>query len=350
MGIKDILKRNEKLYYAVYCLSKINSEHFRKRVLTIRTNPYCVLFDHYGNENMDKVFYDILVGDETKGFCSAVRDTLYFLLYADSLGVVPYIHFTDNIPYHEDHAVNGATNVFEYYFKQPSAITYEELMKSCKVAKAENLHRDGVFPLLGMEKPVAYYSDNPEVIDVCAKMYRKYFVLNDLVQNKLDKDMKSIVKPGLIGVHYRGTDFKVGYNGHPVAVQFERHIQETEKLLSTGKYSGVFLATEDGDVIDIFKEKFGDKLYMYNDVVRGTGETNAYNMKSKRPNHHYLLGYEVMRDYYTLAACDAFVTSMSGVGITTQIVKKSQGQRFDKIVMLDAGINKSNKVLQNNKY
>lgn len=350
MGIKNILKKNEKLYYVVYCLSKINSKHFRNRVLTIRTNPYCVLFEHYGNENMDKVFYDILVGDETKGFCSAVRDTLYFLLYADSLGFVPYIHFTDNIPYHEDHAVNGATNAFEYYFKQPAQITYDELIKSCKVAKAENLHRDGVFPLLGIEKPVAYYSDNLEVIDICAKMYHKYFVLNDLVQKKLNKDMEAIVKPGLVGVHYRGTDFKVGYNGHPVAVQFERHIQETEKLLNTGKYSGVFLATEDGDVINIFKEKFGDRLFMYNDVVRGTGETNAYNMKNERPNHHYLLGYEVMRDYYTLATCDAFVTSMSGVGITTQIVKKSQKGEFDTVIMLDAGINQNNKMLQKNKY
>lgn len=324
MSIKDILKKSEKLYYIMYCLSKINSAQFRNRVLTIRTNPYCILFEHYGNENIDKVFYDILVGDETKGFCSAVRDTLYFMLYADALGFVPYVRFTDNIPYHEDHTVNGANNVFEYYFKQPARISYEELMQSCKVAKAENLHRDGVFPLLGIQKPISYYSDNSEVIDMCAEMYRKYFVLNDLVQEQLNKDMESIVKPGLIGVHYRGTDFKVGYNGHPVAVQYERHIQETEKLLNTGNYSGVFLATEDGDVVDIFKEKFGNILYMYNDVIRGTGETNAYNMKSQRINHHYLLGYEVMRDYYTLAACDVFITSMSGVGITTQIVKKPE--------------------------
>lgn len=350
MGVKNILMKNKKLYYLVYCVSKINSNRFRERVLTIRTNPYCVLFNHYGNKNMDKVFYDILVGDETKGFCSAVRDTLYLLLYADAMGFIPYVRFTDNVPYHEDHMVNGADNVFEYYFRQPAGISYKELLQSSKVAIADLLHRDGVFPLYAIGQPKDFYSDDPEVIALCAEVYKKYFVLNREVQQKLDLDMSKIIKSRMIGVHYRGTDFKVGYNGHPVAVQYEKHIAETKKLLDSGKYSSVFLATEDGDVIDKFRESFGDKLFLYDDVVRGTGETNAYNMENERENHHYLLGYEVMRDYYTLAACDAFVTSMSGVGITTQIVRKSQGHEFEKVVMLNEGLNVSNKVLQKNKY
>lgn len=350
MSFKDLLKKNEKLYYLIYCASKVNSKKFRDRALTICTNPYCVLFEHYGSKNVDKVFYDILVGDETKGFCSAIRDSLYYLLFADSMGFVPYIHYTDNIPYHENHSVNGHNNVFEYYFKQPAGITIKELNESCKVAKAESVHLQGIFALYDEEQPSAYYSNDSTAIKLCAEVFKKYFILNDAVCEKLETDMSGIVKPKLIGVHYRGTDFKIGYNGHPVAVQYQRHIEETVNLLKTGKYDGVFLATEDSDVIQSFKDKFCDKLFMYEDVVRGTGETNAYNMKNTRKNHHYLLGYEVLRDVYTLAACDAFVTSMSGVGITTQIVKKSQSKEFNTVVMLEAGINKSNKFLQRNRY
>lgn len=350
MGFMEILKKHEKLYYLVYCFSKVNSKRFRDRALAIRTNPYCVLFRNNGNLNQDKVFYDILVGDETKGFCSAIRDTLYYLLYADALGFVPYIRYTNNIPYHEDHKINGADNAFEYYFLQPSGVSLDELNQSCKIAQAESVHIQGVFRLYGQEQPAAYYSDDNTSIHLCAKVFRRYFVLNGVVSTKLKKDQKPFLGLRLIGVHYRGTDFKIGYHGHPVAVQHQRHIEETKKILSTGAYDGMFLATEDGDVIKEFEEEFGDKLFLYKDVVRGTGETNAYNMRSERKNHHYLLGYEVLRDVYTLSLCDAFVTSMSGVGITTQIVKASKGEEFDPVVMLDNGINKNKKQLQKNKY
>lgn len=353
MSIKDIIRKNDKLYYLIYCISKVNSKRFRERVLTIRTNPYSILFDHYGTENEDKVYYDIIVGDETKGFCSAIRDTLYYLMYADALGFVPYIRYTDNIPYHEINPVNGKDNVFEYYFEQPSGIAYSELLHSSKVAHAESVHLKGNFTLHDLIQPTAYYSNENFDIAICAEMYKKYIKPNSVVETKLQNDIENLLPNGgkkVLGVHYRGTDFKVGYNGHPVAVQYQKHIDAVEKLMNTGKYNCIFLATEDGDIIESFQAKFGEKLYLYSDVVRGTGETNAYNMKNARENHHYLLGYEVMRDYYTLAACDAFVTSMSGVGITTQILKRSKGAQFDTVVMLEAGINKSNKVLQKNKY
>lgn len=210
--------------------------------------------------------------------------------------------------------------------------------------------QETLFRLYGQEQPAAYYSDDNTSIHLCAKVFRRYFVLNGVVSTKLKKDQKPFLGLRLIGVHYRGTDFKIGYHGHPVAVQHQRHIEETKKILSTGAYDGMFLATEDGDVIKEFEEEFGDKLFLYKDVVRGTGETNAYNMRSERKNHHYLLGYEVLRDVYTLSLCDAFVTSMSGVGITTQIVKASKGEEFDPVVMLDNGINKNKKQLQKNKY
>lgn len=355
MGFKDFLKKNEKLYYISYCLSKVNSNRFRNRVLTIRTNPYSVLFDNYGRENPNKSFYDIVVGDETKGFCSAIRDTLYYLLYADALGFVPHIRYTDNIPYHEDHPVNGSENVFEYYFRQPSGITTDELMHSAKVFHAESIHLKGAFQLYGLTQPVQYYSNDQKAIDICSKMYGKFIRLNDDVEKQLTVDMSNLmsdVSSGkkIVGVHYRGTDFKVGYNGHPIAVAFQRHIDETTNLLKSGNYDYVFLATEDGDVISEFQKVFGESLLLYKDVVRGTGETNAYNVRSERANHHYLLGYEVLRDVYTLAVCDAFVSSMSGVGITAQIVKKAKDENFEEVVMLDAGINKSNKILQKNKY
>lgn len=348
--LKYLFRKLPRLYYLTYCVSNMNSEKFRKRVLGIKTNPFQLNFINSGELHDKKIVYRITVGDETKGFCSAIRDTLYYLMYADALGMIPYIEFTNNIPYYEEKGINGSINPFEYYFEQPCHITSYEV-NNCRIsAAAETIHMEGVFNLYGLQQPKTYYTNSLEYIRVSAEMYRKYIRLNQTVEANIYGDIQYLLKGRTIGVHYRGTDFKVGYNGHPTVVMAENHIREAKELLSSGRYEYVFLATEDGDVIKLFKKEFGDKLLMYKDVVRGTGNTNAYNMKINRENHHYLLGYEVLRDVYTLSKCDAFVSSNSGVGITSQIVKLSNGQTFDYCKVFEEGINKNKNILQKNKY
>ncbi|WP_377519778.1 O-fucosyltransferase family protein [Priestia megaterium] len=348
--LKQLIGKFPRLYYLTYCTFNMNSTRFRERVLEIKTNPFQLHFENHGQLYDKKIIYRIVVGDETKGFCSAIRDTLYYLMYADALGILPYVEYTDNIPYYEEKKINGSNNPFEYYFLQPYGINLNEV-NSCRVcANAETVHMEGVFNLYGLKQPETYYTNEPEYIKISAEMYRKYIKLNDKVQTEIDSDIQRLLKNKTIGVHYRGTDFKVGYNGHPTVVRAENHIAEVNKLLKTGRYEYIFLATEDGDVIELFKDEFGDKLLMYTDVVRGTGNTNAYNMKVNRENHHYLLGYEVLRDVYTLAECDAFVSSNSGVGITSQIVRQSNGKNFDFCKVFEEGINQNNNVLQRNSY
>ena len=347
--MKKILKHDGKLFYFLYCMKNIRSKKFRTKVLQIKTNPFHIDYQNNGTDR-GKIIYHITVGDETKGFCSAIRDTLYFLMYADSLGLVPYIEYTGNMPYQENDVINGGTNSFSYFFEQPSSIKAEDIKTAVAVANNESVHTHGVFQFYGLDNPESYYVSDSKYIEICAAIYKKYMHIKPDVQCQIQKDIDSLLFGRVLGIHYRGTDFKVGYNGHPVAVPYERHIQEAHRLFDTGEYDSIFLATEDGDVIDQFKKEFGNKLLIYNDVVRGSGETNAYNVKSERNHHKYLLAYEVFRDVYTLSCCKSFITSLSGVGIMSQIQKRSRDEEYKDIVVLDAGINASKKVLQKNKY
>lgn len=349
--IKKWLKPDGKIFYILYCVDNMKSKKFREKVLKIKTNPNQMEFVHNGEDFSGKIIYKITVGDETKGFCSAIRDTIYYLMYADSLGMYPYIEYTPNMPYQENHMINCGSNSFSYFFDQPFPEIEKVIGTASAIVQNESIHTEGVFSLRGIEEPTNYYVNSPEHIDACASIYGKYLKLKDGVRKQLELEAKELIGEGkVLGVHYRGTDFKVGYNGHPVAVPYQKHIEETKKRMQKETYDKVFLATEDGDVIDAFKNAFGEKIVLYSDVVRGTGETNAYNMRSDRPDHKYRLAYEVLRDVYTLARCDGFITSMSGVGITSQIMKKSSGKEFSFLEMLEAGINKSSKVLQKNKY
>lgn len=348
-NFKKIIKRNEGFYYFLYCLKNIRSKNFRSKVLKIKTDPFHIYYNNNGTDR-GKIIYHITVGDETKGFCSAIRDTLYFLMYADSLGLVPYIEYTKNMPYQETDEINGGTNSFSYFFEQPADISAEKLKSAAAVADNESIHTHGVFSFYGLDNPESYYVSDSKYIEICAAVYKKYMHLKSEVQCMLQDNVNGLLSGRVLGIHYRGTDFKVGYNGHPVAVPYERHIQEARALFDTGEYDSIFLATEDGDVIDQFKKEFGNKLFLYEDVVRGSGETNAYNVVSERTHHKYRLAYEVFRDVYTLSCCKSFISSLSGVGILSQIIKRSRDEQFEDIIMLDAGINVSKKVLQKYKY
>ena len=51
-----------------------------------------------------------------------------------------------------------------------------------------------------------------------------------------------------------------------------------------------FLATDDSEAIDRFRETFGEKLVYYRDVIRSSGDETVMKSREERESHHYLLG------------------------------------------------------------
>ena len=143
----------------------------------------------------------------------------------------------------------------------------------------------------------------------------------------------------ILAVHVRGTDFKQHYNGHPVQVSIEEYCQAAAKLFYDKHYEKVFLATDDLDAVERFQKEFGSRLLFYRDVVRSKGNDTVMHSLSERENHHYLLGVEVLRDVYSMAQCDGLVAGLSQVSYAARIQKKSVGEEYGDLVILDKGIN-----------
>ena len=99
------------------------------------------------------------------------------------------------------------------------------------------------------------------------------------------------------------------------------------------------MATDDKKTVEQFQMAFGDKLVYYKDVVRSDGDETVMKSQSQRENHHYLLGLEVLRDMLTLAACDGLAAGLSQVSYSARIQKKSMGQEYRDLVVLNKGIN-----------
>ena len=101
------------------------------------------------------------------------------------------------------------------------------------------------------------------------------------------------------------------------------------------------MASDDATVIELFKRTFGEDLLFYEDTYRSTdGSAIHYNNEQVNRNlHKYLLGLEIIRDYYTLGYCDGLITGNSNVSICARIVKYSTDKQFDNLVIIDKGIN-----------
>ena len=109
-------------------------------------------------------------------------------------------------------------------------------------------------------------------------------------------------------------------------------------MMNKVKADFIFLATDDQEMLDQFKAAFGDKLIYYDDVIRSTGTVMNCFIEKERENHHYLLGLEIIRDVYTLAACNGFVCGMSYVSFIVQILKRANGQKFTSFYRIFKGI------------
>lgn len=69
-------------------------------------------------------------------------------------------------------------------------------------------------------------------------------------------------------------------------------------------------------------EIFGCNVKSYSDVFRSNGNISVAFSESSREQHKFKLGYEVLRDTYTLSKCDILVAGLSNVSYAARILKK----------------------------
>lgn len=328
-------KKIEKLQFVMYCLGKSKDSRFMKRVMVLENEQNLVELKRNG-EQSDNIYYFIDMKEINTGFFAVYNKLLAFLYFADYYGLKPVIRFDNSFPYAENTLVNGTNNPYEYYFKQPLDIMPENLddKKCVLVCRKENSYL-----INQLSESANGYSKSELCIDALARISGKYIQFNEQVEMQLQKDCIIPEKKKVLGVHVRGTDFKRNYNGHPIQVEIDDYLSEALKVFGKRNYDNIFLATDDLSAIQRFKEEFGNKLLIYEDAVRSDGDDSVMNSQNIRENHHYLLGYEVLRDMYSLALCDGLVAGLSQVSYAARIQKKSAGKEYLDISILNKGIN-----------
>lgn len=327
--------------YILRCIKNLKDDSFVKTVMEYRRGYHLISFQTNETYEIDENVYHIVIGNAVDGFFSFFRETLDCLYYADKLGLVSVVEYTNDVKYSEEHLVFGTRNPFEYYFVQPGKYGLGDLCRISRVFLHERPHRNYAEEIGNNTA----YNVSEEYISAMAKIARKYIRLRPEVNERMRCDIGAMMFKGkkILGVHYRGTDFKQGYKHHPKIVSVEEYIKIIEELLKQNNYERLFLASDDLEAISCFKKKFKDKICMY-EAVRGNSMRSVMFSEMNRAFHHFELGYEVLRDVWTLAQCDGLIAGVSQVSICARIMNRSFDRSYMDEIVIDHGLNNGNRI------
>jgi hypothetical protein len=301
-----------------------------------------IIVFHGGKNNNDKVFCIIdFPSDWLKmsGFCATFTVFLNTLFFCRRFNFIPIVKGWDTCPYY-DGFVNNTYNVFEYYFKQISSIDIHEVKTSLNYVVASHNTATDIYFEFGVDN---IYNPTESYISTMGDIFREYIHLNEVTKSTMEKEMGIVFKGRkTLGVHFRGSDYKINTNMHPISLEYDDYVLKIKNIINKYGFEQIFLATDDLDFVLRIKSCY-QKIVLYDDVVRTKDDIGVHFSKIKRHNHKYLLGYEVIRDAYTLANCDGLLCGLSQAPIFARIIKSSYGDIFNPLVVINKGINSNNK-------
>lgn len=318
------------------CVARRNDADFRKFVTTGYNNPNVLEICNYGNSCRGNIVYDIEAFGHSVGFFAEFLYVLIRLYFSDERGFVPYVNWGQDFLYHEDVPIRGEENAFLHYFNQVSDI--KNIEDAAYVVHSTKAQIAGVQTGLN----TVGYAVSEEYINALSRIIKKYISYNEETLSYLKKNYDDLLDgKRTLAVHFRGSDFRRQYNNHPIFVSIEQGIEQVERILQKKDYEYIFLATDEQGAIDIYKKKFGDKVKYFEDVCRvAEGDESVAYSYSKRENHHYLLGLEVIRDQYMLTRCEGLVGGISNLTLTAQMMKKAWYENgYDDLVIINSGLN-----------
>lgn len=145
----------------------------------------------FGDRNPDKIFYVIWRDKFGSGFFSNFTQVISHIMLAEQHGWIPVVDYQNfKTIYTEKEPVNGTCNAWEYYFKQVSPYSLEEVYSSRNV-----LFGDGGYPHI-------FCKNNQEY----REFWRKKIHLQEPVEREFIEYKKLLNGKYTLGIHFRGKE------------------------------------------------------------------------------------------------------------------------------------------------
>ncbi len=288
----------------------------------------------YGNENPDKTFYVFGVPDNSGGLWWHINKVLMHLGYVEEKGFIPVVDMQNfKNQYLEDDDV-GKLNVWEVFFKQPGGYRLSDISKSKNIILSKKAPSPRPEYLMGHSP----FYDNESRIEYFHNLFRKYISFNEHTQKYLDNIYNEILKDKgrIVGVLCRGTDYVLKKpKNHPIQPDPRDVINDVHNVMSQYKCDSVFLATEDLDILEMFKKEFGKKLLYVeqNRVSKEDMSENCFlasiNIEKNKGLDTFSKGIGYLSATYLLSRCNCYLAGRTGGSKGVLIM--SEGFEYKKV-------------------
>lgn len=342
-NIKQIIKENRRLYaFAQGCMALKDGE-LANKIWKINNDKDEIVIEHPGTKDQGVICYKISIDDAHAGFFALMRWICTALIFSDNRGFKPYVELGESCKYYEPDWC-GENNPFEYYFRPVSEVNKIHVENASNLVVYQSKHLQE----LTLAKD---FQLDLKVIKCFAGIWKKYIRLNDDTIDYLNKTdiLHRIQEKKTLGVHIRGTDYRLNYNGHPVVVTVEDEIEVIRDAIEQYGFEQIFVATDEDESLQRIRDIFGDRVLYCDDAFRSVDGTAVHDSTSDREKHHYHLGLEVLRDVYFLSACTGLVAGQSNVSFFAMVINNAENEPYSFCNICNKGFNVNSNVYEKRK-
>ena len=312
-------------YHVYYGIRNIKTIIWHPREFIVRNIQNEIrLKNIFGTNKKDK-YYVIRCNQPQCGLFAIFMYVLDHIAYAKDNGYVPVLSMKKyDCLYKEKHKINGTYNPWEYYFKPITNITIKDKLKAgiITLGKVSFLRYKGIYYYAQKSKNVL---PEKQRIEELHKLVEQYIQFQPALQQELEEhccEMRSKYQR-IMGIHVRGTDMHVAGKQHNKPSSKLMDFSMLQAIVKKNDIDGILLCTDDSEVVEKFKEYFGNKLFVTDSIRQINGKVEGVHFDKAlgrgRDGHKYLLGKEVIIDMYLLSKCNVLVCGPSNVAFAAMI-------------------------------
>lgn len=285
-----------------------------------------------GKENLDKTFYIIRRRDQYCGIFSHIMTALAQIDKEIKHGRIPVIDMQNNFNIYLNPEQIGRENAWEFYFEQPFNIGLEDIKKSKHIIIGAG-DIPPMFPYLDMD----FLEEKTGEINYWRKLMHTYVRLNEDTKKSVQEVQDSLFKKDerILGVLGRGTDYTAQKPlNHPVQPDPRELLDKAMEIFEKKKCDKIFLATEDKQIYDLFKERLGNKLIIYHShflEYRGgaVGKEDYLNNKNRKE-----AGLNYLTEIYLLSKCQCLCAGRTSGTVGALLFTEG----YEYVYLFDLGI------------
>ncbi len=303
--------------------AKINFNNKKLRRSISFNNELLYSMKSFGNKNPKKIFY-VIQRSPGGGMFSNLNFVVHHLLIAEKFGFIPIVDMANYFTlYNEKKRINGTANSWEYYFEPVSKYSLAEIYKSKNVIISDGKTRGNI-----------YFDSFKNLNKEHKKVFDKYIkIKKNLILEKNKFHQKNFKNLKILGVHFRGTDYK-NRERHPLPASKEQMISIIDNLNKRYKYDKIFLVTEEKEYLSFLKNKYKNLIH-FSGIF--TNKKQIFFEKFTN-NIRYKIGKENIIDMLLLGSVDHIT------GIESNLIRASKYFSKKKITFfkIENGYNSRN--------